>query len=199
MSLEFWSTIASIGTFVVITVTAIAAVVQLRHLRGSNSITALTECREVLESEEFAAAMRFVAYTLPGMLEDPAVRRKLLKAPLDEDLRAINYVGNFFEGLGSFVRFGIIDREISSALWSAVVIRNWQALAPALGIMRRQTGPALWEQFEYLVRVCEQWDRRHPGGVFPAGMARIPVNDVWLDADKAAGITGDQATLSAAR
>ncbi len=36
MSLELWSTISSIGTFVVIAATAIATVIQLRHLRASS-------------------------------------------------------------------------------------------------------------------------------------------------------------------
>ena len=36
MSLELWATIASVGTFVVIAATAIAAFVQLRHVRRSN-------------------------------------------------------------------------------------------------------------------------------------------------------------------
>jgi Tfp pilus assembly protein PilE len=54
VSLELITTLASIGTLLVIAATAFAAFVQLRHLSGSNSITALTESREVLESTEFS-------------------------------------------------------------------------------------------------------------------------------------------------
>ena len=90
MSLELVATLASIGTLLVIAATAVAAFVQLRHLSGSNSISALTESREVLESAEFAAAQRFVASELPELLKDPAVRHELLTAnPLTERLTAI--------------------------------------------------------------------------------------------------------------
>ncbi|MBV8282486.1 MAG: hypothetical protein JO347_10555, partial [Candidatus Eremiobacteraeota bacterium] len=49
MSLELWSTIAAVGTFVVITATAIAAVIQLRHMRSSNQITILNDFRIATE------------------------------------------------------------------------------------------------------------------------------------------------------
>ena len=60
MSLELASTLASIGTFIVITATAAAAIVQLRHLRSSNQIAALTECCEVIASQRFFAARRYI-------------------------------------------------------------------------------------------------------------------------------------------
>ena len=194
MSPEYLTAVASIGTFLVIAATAIAAFVQLRHMRGANSITALTECREVLESEEFAAAQRFVAYRMPELLQDPEVRLRLRRTPLDEELRPVNVVGNFFESLGSFIRFGIIDKEIACSLWCDVVVRNWNGLAPVLAIMRRKTGPALWDQFEYLARISQEWIDRHPGGSYPSSLKRLPLEDVWLDAD--AGAERERSTAS---
>ena len=187
MSLELVTTLASIGTFLVIAATAVAAFVQLRHLSGSNSITALTESREVLESDEFAIAQRFVSFKLAELLEDPEVRRRLMHPPLDEQLRPINIVGNFFESLGSFVRHGIIDREVAISLWAGVVVRNWELLRPALAIMRRNAGPALWEEFEYLARISHEWLEAHKDGDYPPGVAHMPVEDAWLEADRRLG------------
>jgi hypothetical protein len=184
VSLELVATIASIGTLLVIAATAVAAFVQLRHLSGSNSITALTESREVLESPEFAAAQRFVAFELPELLKDPAVRLRLTRSPVDEELRPVNVVGNFFESLGTFVRHGIVDSQIAVTLWSGVVVRNWQLLGPALAIMRRTNGPGLWDQFEYLARISQEWLDSHQDGDYPAGVAHMPLKDVWLEADQ---------------
>jgi hypothetical protein len=185
MSLELVATLASIGTLLVIAATAVAAFVQLRHLSGSNSISALTESREVLESAEFAAAQRFVAYELPELLKDPAVRHELLTAsPLSERLRPIAVVGNFFESLGTFVRHGVIDREIASSLWAGVVVQNWRRISPTLAIMRRTSGPVLWDQFEYLARISQDWLDRHPQGAYPPGVAHMPLEDVWLETDQ---------------
>jgi hypothetical protein len=60
MSLELVNTFATLGTFSVIAATAIAAIVQLRHMRGSNQIVALNELRETTETAEFRAAQLFV-------------------------------------------------------------------------------------------------------------------------------------------
>jgi hypothetical protein len=54
MSLELLNTFATFGTFVVITATAVAALVQLRHARSSNQIAALNELRKAQETPEFA-------------------------------------------------------------------------------------------------------------------------------------------------
>ena len=185
MSYELLSALASIGTFVVIAATAVAAFVQLRHVRGSNAIAALTECREVLESEAFAKAQRFVRHELPALLKDESVRRELLKSPLPERLWPINVIGNFFESLGAFVRHGIIDKEIALSLWSAVVMRSWEDLSPTLAIMRRTGGASLWEQFEYLASISKAWLDRHSDGDYPPGAEHMPIVDVWLEADKA--------------
>jgi hypothetical protein len=188
MSLELVNTIASIGTLLVIAATAIAALAQLRHSRGGNQIIALTECREVLESEAFANALRFVRRTLPEMMKDPATRARLMVQPLDEDLRPVNVVGNFFESMGSFVKHDIIDEEIACDLWSGIVVLAWDALVPVLAMNRRRAGSALWENFEYFAGRAKAWNARHAGGTYPKGEPRLPLEDVWKDADEAAGI-----------
>jgi hypothetical protein len=184
VSYEALTAIATVGTLVVIAASAIAAFVQLRHLRSSNAIAALTECREILESEDFARAQRFVAHELPALLKDPNVRRELLQVPLPEHLRSISVIGNFFESLGAFVRHDIVDKEIALSLWSGVVHENWEQLSPALAIMRRKGGPTLWEQFEYMASISKGWLDRHEAGDYPPGVAHLSVEDVWLKADQ---------------
>lgn len=188
MTIEVVNTIATIATLLVIAATAIAALGQLRHMRSSNQIVALTECREVLESESFAKALYFVRNELPRLLEDPRVRARLNVRPLDMDLRAINVVGNFFESMGSFIKHDIIDADIACDLWAGIVALSWDTLAPTLAIYRRTQGQGLWENFEYFAGVCKTWNGAHPEGTFPRGATRLPLDDVWKDADIAAGI-----------
>jgi hypothetical protein len=188
MTLEVVNTIASIGTLLVIAATAIAALGQLRHMRGSNQIDALTECREVMESEKFQRATQFVARELPALLEEPKTREALANPPLPEGLRAITNVGNFFESMGGFVKHGIIDADIARDLWAGIVAQSWSRLRPALAIMRRQAGPALWENFEYLASISEEWIVRHPDGLYPPGRTRLLVEDTWRSEDERLGI-----------
>jgi len=184
VSLELLTALSSIGTFIVIAATAVAAFWQLRHMSGSNSISTLTEAREVLESREFQLARRFVAQELPRLLEDPEIRHQLeFEIPLPDRLQPLNTVGNFYEALGSWVRHGVIDQNIVVSLWSSVVVSTWERVSPALAIMRRSSGPALWDQFEYLARISQEWIDRHPDGDYPKGVAHMPVIDVWREAD----------------
>ena len=76
MSTELVNTFATLGTFVVIAATAIAAIVQLRHMRGSNQIEALNELREARETPEFQAALQFIG-ELPAIMRDPVFRYQL--------------------------------------------------------------------------------------------------------------------------
>src|SRR4029077_21045772 len=97
MSLEVWSTIASIGTFVVIAATAVTALVQLRHMRSNNQIAAVTQMQQTFESERFALQRRIVAEQIPNLIADPTGRAKLGAAVLPSELEALRDVGNFFE------------------------------------------------------------------------------------------------------
>ena len=188
MTLEVLNTVASIGTLLVILATAIAAIGQLRHMRGSNQIQALTECREVLESVEFTRAFNFVARELPGLMSDPKTREALMTSPIPEAFRAVNIVGNFYESMGAFVKHDIIDAAIAQDLWSGIIAQSWQLMSPALAIMRRRAGPALWENFEYIAGLSEEWARRHPDGMYPGGRKRLTVEDVWRKEDEMLGI-----------
>lgn len=88
MSLELVNTLASLATFLVIAATGIAALVQLRHMRSSNQITALNELIAVQHSSEYNAARHFVHAELPERLEDPTFRHELFAFMNKEHIRA---------------------------------------------------------------------------------------------------------------
>jgi hypothetical protein len=176
MSLELVSAIASIGTFVVIAATAFAAIVQLHHLRGSNQIVALTEIREVVESEKFQAARHFIVDELPILMQEPGIKEGLLAPLMDKRLEPASYIGNVFENLGTLVKYRIIDRDIACDLWGGVVVTAWTSLQPVTAIRRQRPGPwiALWENFEYLAVLSEDFYKSHPQGAYPEGVRRMP-------------------------
>ena len=176
MSLELWNTIGSVGTFVVIAATAIAAIIQLRHMRSNIQITALNELRETIESEHYQAAIRFVADELPKILADPQQRKRLDQYPLDRDLQAISTVCNFFENVGTLVKHEIIEKTIALDMWALVITINWDRLAPFVAQRRRFAGrQSVWENFEYLTVLAREWTQQHPDGVYPKGVVRIPL------------------------
>lgn len=175
MSAEWVTAIATAGTFLVIAASAVAALLQLRHTRGSNQIVALTECRETLESDDFQNARAFLHEQLPHILADPEVHQKLVARYFPAEVRPAINVANFFESMGAFVRFNIIDRRIACDLWCGVVLSSWRALAPFIGIVRTYND-GVWENFEYLAVICEEFDKRQPT-TYPKGMRRMPLGN----------------------
>jgi hypothetical protein len=189
MSVELVNTIATLGTFVVIAATAIAAIVQLRHMRGSNQITALNELRETMETPDFQAASHFVASELPAKLRDPAFRYQVVHrfARTDENgllVTRINSLGNFYESMGLLVKTGLVEQKLVMEMWSSNVTLDWANLAPVAAMARRSAGDALWENFEYLAVLAQDWLAVHPKGTYPAGVRRFTLKDEFLEADQ---------------
>jgi hypothetical protein len=189
MSLELVNTLATFGTFVVIAATAIAAIVQLRHARSSNHIVALNEIRETTETPDFQAARRFMLTELTAKLQDPAFRYQIGRpeAVTDEtrpQLAMIGRLGNFYEGIGVLVKTGLVEKDLVFETWGAILIGAWDKIAPVTAIYRRTAGDAVWENFEYLTVLAQDWIAAHAKGTYPANVRRIGLKDEWLEADK---------------
>jgi hypothetical protein len=188
MSLELVNTFATLGTFTVIAATAIAAIVQLRHARSSNHIAALNELRETQESADFRDAKSFVNGALSAKLEDPAFRHQIevVEARTGENwhlIAKVNAVGNYYEHVGVLVIAGLIERELLLQASVEPILAAWRDLAQVAAIHRRRA-PGVWENFEYLTVLAQDWMAAHPKGTYPAGVRRIDLKDEWLDADK---------------
>jgi Domain of unknown function (DUF4760) len=178
---EWLSAWAAVLAAIVFVASAIAALVQLRHMRGGNQIVALTECRKTLETPEFRKAQRFVVYELAHRLKDPEELRRISgMTPLVDEYEAISTVANFFESMGAFVKYGIIDERIACDYWSFAILRNWQALAPFIAMARVKVSPGVWVNFEYLAVLAERHERLHQD-TYPKGFPRMPLDTSLLD------------------
>jgi hypothetical protein len=189
MSLELVNTLATFGTFVVIAATALAAIVQLRHMRSSNQITALNELRETMETPDFLAAQHFILAELSPKLQDPAFRYQVAESSARTNetrptIAKILAVGNFYEGMGVLLKTGLVDRTLVLQMWAGTAVTSWERLAQITAISRRRVGDRLWENFEYLTVLAQDFRAAHPKGTYPAGMRRIALKDEWLEADK---------------
>lgn len=185
MSADWVTAIATAGTFVVIAASAAAALIQLRHMRGSNQIAALTECRETLESPEFNSARRFIVYELPKRLADPLRWPDALNVPFSGDYEAIPKVANFFETLGLFVKHGILDKRVVCDAWAGAVLTSWSALLPVTTYMRVQTSANLWENFEYLAALSDTFmEKTAQAPTYPKNVKRMPEDRTLLDREQ---------------
>lgn len=182
MTPEWISAIASIVTMVVIGASAIAALLQLRHMRGGNQIELIANWTEVIEAERFQTAFAFVSTELPGILSDPEKVRSLSWNPIPPELQPVRTVANHFESIGSFVRRGIIEADVACDLWAFVVMASWNASLPVVTQVRHNVNSdALWENFEYMAALCKRWLDIHPNGTYPNDQPRMPKDHSLLE------------------
>ncbi len=182
MNAEWVTAIATSATALVIAASAAAALVQLRHMRSSNQIVALTELRERFESEAFQARLHEVVGPFQQRLQEPEFRRLLVSQRYVygiEDLQSVLTIAAFFENAGVLVKHRIIDAELFCDLWAGVVMNAWNALEQFVANRRLISGPGLYENFEYLVLVTEQFLAEHPQGTLSARSVRKQLPELW--------------------
>jgi hypothetical protein len=178
MSLELIGTLAAVGTFVVIAATAVAALIQLRHLQASNQLQAMLKLNEMWDGVEMRAAAHQVRVGLADRLKDPGYARSLDTSANDWSVHPEVRIITWWEQVGTLVKHGLIQADPFLDLASGVVSADWDRLGVPIALMRLRGGPALWENFEYLAVRGRDFTRRHPGGAFPPSMKRLPLPDV---------------------
>ncbi|HZO94096.1 MAG TPA: hypothetical protein VFB22_09990 [Candidatus Baltobacteraceae bacterium] len=185
MSAEWVSATAAVATLLVVAASAFAALTQLRHMRGSNQITSMLELRETVESRQFAENYRVAIRFLTENYDDPELRRRILTAErlsAFPEFEAVFAVGGFFENCGCLVKYDFIDKEIFCDLLSAMCAGAWKAFAPLVAHRRLRDGNAVYDNFEYLAVLSEDWIARHPEGAYPPGVRRMLPPPLWPEA-----------------
>ena len=174
MSVEMWSTIASVGTFVVITATAIAAFVQLRHIRRANELAGLLSTFAMLQDPSVREMVNYVRHALPERMKDADFRASLLEIPVDRRNHPELYLCDMYNHIGSFVRNGLIDEHIYLQTEWYNVSLYWGLLGEVIE-HSRQNRPFLFENFEWLAARTQRWIGEHPHGDYPTDQPRMLV------------------------
>jgi hypothetical protein len=178
--------VAQIGTFVVVGGSVVAALVQLRHMRGGNQLQALLSLERDFRGPELQAALTYVQEHLPHRLEDPAYRRDLDQLGfIDPDVHPEMVACNWFNEMGTLVKRDLVSEGTFMDLFGRLIVHCWKHLSPAIAIMRRKRGQSQYHDFEYLAVRAAAWLQRNPQGTAPRPFARADVADPWLAVDTA--------------
>lgn len=177
MNAEWVTAIATAGTFVVIAASAIAALLQLRHMRSGNQIAAYNECRETMDSVTFRDALYFIRTKLPERLTDAAACEAIVRGGLAGEYGDIRLVANLFESMRLFVRTGMMDQRIACQLWSGIVLNVWNVLRPLTAVIRANISEGVWINFEYMAVLSKRYIAQFPNGEYPAGVERLPLDE----------------------
>jgi len=182
------SAIAEAGTLVVILISVVAAVIQLRHIRTGNQLQALLSLEHDFRAPELQAALTYVQEHLSQRLEDPAYRRELETIGFVDPAAHPEMVAcNWLNEMGTLVKRELVSEDTFMDLFARLIAHCWRVVSPAIAIMRRTRGEAQYHDFEYLAARAAQWLERHPAGRFPRAFTRMPLPDPWRDIDRREG------------
>ena len=180
MSLELVNTLGTVFTAAIIGATAIVAVIQLRHIRASNEVTAFNEALELWYSQPVQHGFRFIQHELKQKMDDPQFRRELDSASVvDHTMHPELNVLDYFDNMGVMVSLGMLREEVILHPASQLLGDLWTTLSPTIAIMRRKRGPQLWVSFEYLAHRARFWQQRYPNGFQAGRWHGLPNPDVW--------------------
>lgn len=173
MALEVWNTIFSAATFAVIAATAIAALIQLRHMRTGNQLNAMLTLMEMWDTPEMQGHIQYMRTTLQDKLKDPTFLAQYRERGVSRATHQELLVADFWEQIGTFMKYRLVDERAWLDILSPQVLRAWDDLEPAIAAMRERFGPAAFENFEYMAVRARLWQERYPDGVYPAGQPRM--------------------------
>jgi hypothetical protein len=184
MSYELINAISLLGTFIVIGASAVAAVIQLRHMRAATELQAVLSVEKEFRSAEVQEALRYVQSDLPFKMRDAAYRAELeaigfADARTHLELNALNW----FNELGTLLKNKIVAADPFMDMFGRLVVHFWEILAPVVAVMRRKRGDSQYHNFEYLAVCARKWITEHPAGLFPGRVRRAALADPWREDD----------------
>ena len=175
MSLELWTTVAAVGTFIVVAASSIAALIQLRHLRDGNQLQGVLRVLDLLQDPANRELLNFVRRDLAVQMQDDSFVKSLHDNPIDRIKHRELYVCQLYEHIGSYVRSGLIaERAFMQVDWYDVLL-YWGLLEPTIRLSREAPYPRpyVFENFEWLAAKAQQWADQHPTGNYPKDLRRM--------------------------
>src|SRR5579864_3178354 len=118
---EILNTIAAIGTFLVIAATAIAAVVQLRHMRASNQLEGLLSVLARVEDANFNRWLTDTQRQMPELLADRAYIQSIIDNTFDRSVAWLQ-LGNSYDWVGSLVKNRLIPIDAFLDVYSFRIV-----------------------------------------------------------------------------
>ena len=184
MSAEWLGAWAALATLVVIGASAVAALIQLRHMRAGNQLEALLSLERDFRGPELQSALLFIQDDLAKRLEEPVYRTELQTIGYIDTLEHPELVVcNWFNEIGTLVKHRLVSEYTFMDLFARLIVFCWKRVSPAIAIMRRSRGDFQYHDFEYLAARAQTWLDRYPNGYIPDSTQRLVLNDPWREAD----------------
>ena len=143
MTWESITALAAIVNCVVLAVAAVAAVMQLSHLRLANQLESYAHYTERIQSSEMAEARAFLESL---DLSTPALVERAI-TPLDH---RVAFLGAHLQSVCRLLNLGVLDERMFFA-YISFLPQIWLKLGPIAHALREREDTPRWADIEYLM------------------------------------------------
>ncbi len=182
LPLDVITTVCNIGTLAVLVAGALAAVIQMRHVRAGNELQAVLAIERGFAESELQVAFLYVQNELPQHITRSAYRRELVaRGFIDARAHPEMAVCNWFNDIGTMIAGGFINEDVFFASFARLVHYYWQLLVPVIALLRRERGDDQYANFEFLAYRAQRWLARRVTEPRTARAHRMPIHDPWSE------------------
>jgi hypothetical protein len=157
-----WEALTAIGTLLsalIIAVSAVVAIAQIRHLRAAAALQGFLALMTEASGPRIGQANAYIETELPERLKDEAYRRELAEGKFDTEMHPELVIGALWERIGALIHFNYIDESLFIDFVGGICLHQWDLLREVTELRRRQN-PMSWERFEELADRCRAYQAR---------------------------------------
>lgn len=165
-----WEALTALGTLLSALVIALTVLFtarqvrvttqQLDHLRRATQLEGVMRIVHDIDSPQNRESQFFISQELAAKMQDEEFRRGVaLAGRADLTVHKEMHLMRFFETLGAYVKYGLIDGDIVYDLMLPRILGIWGAVAEVVPIQRQAISPRMWENYEWLVQQAKRWAR----------------------------------------
>jgi hypothetical protein len=150
--------LATLVSALIITVTAVIAVRQLRHNRNANDIVVYLRLIDTMDSPTMLEARRSIAEIGRRIAEDPAYLDRLENPSfVPDEFRNVGLLLAFLEHISVLVTKGGVAESLVLAEYADNFAAMWEAMRPAILRRRKAFGSHTGRAFEHLAMRAKRY------------------------------------------
>jgi hypothetical protein len=150
--------LATLVSALIITVTAVIAVRQLRHNRNANDIVVYLRLIDTLDSPQMMEGRAAVATVRGRIADDPSYLAQLTDPTfIPEEFRSVGLLLRFLEHISVLVTKGGVAESLILAEYADNFVAMWDTLRPAILQRRVAFGPHTGRAFEHLAMRAKRY------------------------------------------
>jgi hypothetical protein len=165
--LELVNTCATVATLIVLAGAAVAAMIQLSHMRAANQLAAFMSVNGPGQTPAMLDLLDFTYQKLPSLIRsDPQYVQRFADgtAPLKDSPLLLAF---WFDQIGMVLRQKLVSPEVIFQGSSPyATLRCWQLMYPLIEAIRTRA-PSAFLNFEYVAVRAKLWLDAHPSGDYP--------------------------------